>query len=88
MSNVETVEVESRHDVAIIVNGQEKVVASDEVAFNEVVILAFGSIDPETVYTVTYRNAKAPKHEGIMVAGDVVTVKERTIFNVTATTRS
>ena len=88
MSNTETTESDAKKDLVIIVNGQEKIVPSDEVTFDQVVILAFGVVDPNTVYTTTYRHANAPEHEGIMVEGDTVTVKERTVFNVTATTRS
>ncbi|WP_298337166.1 multiubiquitin domain-containing protein [Ferrimicrobium sp.] len=88
MSDTETIKPEAEKDFVIIVNGQEKTVPSDEVTFDKVVILAFGAVDPNTVYTITYRHAKAPEHEGIMVEGGIVTVKERTVFNVTATTRS
>lgn len=88
MSNTELMEAEAEKDLVIIVNGQEADVPSEEVSFAQVVTLAFNAVDPKTVYTVTYRRAKAPKHEGIMVDGDNVTVKEGTVFNVTATTRS
>ena len=44
---------------------------------------------PDTTYTVTYRKAKAPRHEGILVEGETVEVrKEGTTFDVVPTGKS
>jgi len=74
----------------IIVNGREKVFSEKKISFDEVVILAFGSVstDPNVVYTITYKRGQGNKPEGTMVKGDEVTVKEGMIFNVTATNKS
>jgi Multiubiquitin len=76
-------------DVVIIVNAEEKTVESDIVTFDEVTSLAYPTPPyADTLYTVTYRNAKNPK-EGSLVEGQSVEVKKHgTIFNVTATDKS
>ncbi|MDN3606381.1 multiubiquitin domain-containing protein, partial [Kaistella yonginensis] len=52
--------------------------------------LAFGSYDnnPNKGYTVTYSRGWDPKSEGTMVKGAVVRVKNKMIFDVTATDKS
>jgi hypothetical protein len=40
------------------------------------------------IYTVTYKKAVAPMHQGSLVAGGTVEVKNGTIFNVTETDKS
>lgn len=74
----------------IIVNAQPKTVPSREVSYTEVVSLAFPTPPaPGIIYTVTYENAVRPNHEGSLVAGQSVTVKEKgTIFDVTPTNKS
>ncbi len=78
------------HDIIIIVNAQEKTVTSREVSYTEVVSLAYPTPPaPGTIFTVLYENAVKPNHEGSLVAGQVVTVKEKgTIFDVTPTSKS
>jgi len=77
-------------EFTIIVNGREKVVTCREIAFIQIVELAFNtaSINDTTIYTVTYKKGEDKKHEGTMVYGDTVKVKDGMIFNVTATNRS
>lgn len=74
----------------ILVNAREKTWSEKEIDFNEVIILAFGSIsqDPNVSYTVTYKKGENEKPEGIMVKGDEVKVKDGMRFNVTQTNRS
>lgn len=72
----------------IIVNGREKIFTDKKITFNQVVELAFGSVDPNTTYTVTYRKGEQPRHEGSLVSGESVPVKSGMIFNVTATNKS
>ena len=84
-------EGEARHtEYAIVINGELAVVPHQEVSYIEVVAIAYPTRpDPRTTYTVTYRNAEAPRHEGILVDGEIVKVKqEGTTFNVTPTGKS
>ena len=76
-------------DVVIVVNGEPKQVTSKEVSYEEVVKLAFPTPPfADTLYTVTFRNAKKPK-EGSLGEGQSVEVKkDGTIFNVKATDKS
>src|SRR5258708_7234607 len=73
--------------VSLIVNGREKPWREHEITFEQLVILAFGNIanNPNTVFTVTYKNGPEKNREGSMVKGDEVFVKNKMIFNVTAT---
>lgn len=76
--------------VILIVNGREKSWNEKSITFEQVVILAFGSYDsnPNKVYTVTYDRGPHENPEGSMVRGDKVSVKNKMIFNVTATDKS
>ena len=75
---------------SIVVNGREKTVEEEELTFDQVVGLAFD--DPPTgefiCFTITYRNAGGRKPEGTLVEGEVVKVRDGTIFNVTVTDKS
>jgi len=74
----------------IIVNAREKVWNASEISFEHLVELAFGAYnnDPNVGYTVTYSRGWDPKPEGTMVKGSVVRVKNKMIFDVTATDKS
>ncbi|MFA6896875.1 MAG: multiubiquitin domain-containing protein [Patescibacteria group bacterium] len=73
----------------IIVNGREKIVTGKELTFTQIVELAFGpSTNPNTIYTVIYKKGDNDKPEGTMVNGDKVKIKNKMIFNVTATDKS
>lgn len=76
--------------LVLIVNGREKLWDKKQISFEEVVILAFGAYDnnPNKVYTVTYDRGPHQNPEGAMVLGDTVHVKNKMIFNVTATDKS
>ena len=76
--------------ITIIVNGREKPWLEEKISFEEVVKLAFENyIDSNTtVYTVTYKKGPPENPEGSMVKGDKVFVKNKMIFNVTATNKS
>lgn len=81
----------ARHEeIIIIVNAQPKTVPTREVSYTQVVALAFPTQPaPDIKYTVTYENAVKPNHEGSLVEGQSVTVKEKgTIFDVTPTNKS
>jgi Multiubiquitin len=53
----------------------------------QVVALAFDPVPSglDWVFTVTYRKAARKPHEGTLTEGETVTVRNGTIFNVTAT---
>lgn len=77
-------------EVVILVNTRRKPWLKRTINFEEVVILAFGSYDPnpQKVYTVNYSGGPEPKPEGSMVKGSVVNVKDKMNFDVSATNQS
>lgn len=83
---------EKKHEKerTIIVNGREKVVASKELTFDEVVALAFDPVPtgPYICLTVTYRRGQGNKPEGTLHEGESLKVKDGMIINVTATDKS
>ena len=83
-------EDKTKKEFTIIVNTREKEWDKKEISYSEVVVLAFGSYsdDPNVVYTVTYSKAEKPKHEGSLVKGEGVKVKNGMIFNVSQTNKS
>jgi hypothetical protein len=76
--------------ITLIVNGRERSWDKDHISYEEVVELAFERYEDNgtTSYTVTYKGAARPKTEGTMVKGDIIHVKNKTKFNVTATSKS
>jgi hypothetical protein len=93
MSEATQAEASPQHDkdYTIVVNAEPKTAESRDVSYDQVVELAFpGELhDPNTTFTVTFRNAAGERHTGTMVEGDVVEVKkEGTVFSVTRTTKS
>jgi hypothetical protein len=74
----------------IIVNGRKVEVTEKKLSFEQVVKLAFpeAKFVPHMVYTVTYKRGAKQKPKGVMVKGDVVTIKKGMVFNVTATDKS
>jgi hypothetical protein len=77
-------------DVTIVVNGTQKSVAKDDLAFDEIVRLAFETppFGENTLFSITYRRGHGNKPEGILAPGESVKVKEGMIFDVTATDKS
>lgn len=78
------------HEYTIVVNARKKEVHTDEMTFEHVVDLAFDSkppVGPGIVITVTYRHAAGDKH-GTLLPGQMVKIKNGTVFNVTATDKS
>lgn len=82
-------EVAHTKEFEIVVNAEKHEVASKDVSYEQVSKIAYPTPpSPDTLFTVSYRNAKKPK-EGSLTAGHSVEVKrEGTIFNVKATGRS
>jgi hypothetical protein len=74
----------------IIVNLERKEERKKQLTFWDVVALAFPNppIGPNMVYTVTYRKAAGPMHQGSLVDGGTVEIKDGTIFSVTQTDKS
>jgi hypothetical protein len=74
----------------LIVNGRSKPWTEKTIRFEQVVVLAFGTYDanPNKVYTVTYDRGPHENPEGTMVKGVTVDVKDKMIFNATATDKS
>lgn len=77
-------------DYIVFVNTREKTWLKKTITFEEVVILALGSMSnaPNIVYTVTYKKGENNKPDGIMVNGDEIKVKNEMRFNVVETNRS
>lgn len=74
----------------IIVNGKEKSWSERTITYEQVIKLAFDSYveNDSTIYTVNYIDGPAQNPEGSMVKGSKVIIKNKMIFNVTATNRS
>lgn len=74
----------------IIVNLEPKDVGKGVLTFWEVVALAYPNpqMGPNIVYTVTYRKAVGPMHQGSLVEGGTVEIRNGTIFSVTQTDKS
>lgn len=77
-------------ELTIIVNARVHQWKQPDISFEQLVVLAFGSYDnnPNKGYTVTYSRGWEPKPEGTMVKGSCVRVKNKMIFDVTATDKS
>jgi len=76
--------------ITLIVNGRPKPWNEEKISYEQVVKLAFDNYveNGRTIYTVTYDKGPRQNHEGTMVKGDVVFVKNKMIFNVGATDKS
>jgi hypothetical protein len=81
---------EKKPQVAFIVNGREKQWTEKLISFDQVVLLAFGpnSGNLNTAFTVSYSRGPEKNTNGSMVIGDTVYVKNKMVFNVTATDKS
>ncbi|MDR4888368.1 multiubiquitin domain-containing protein [Fredinandcohnia sp. QZ13] len=73
----------------LIINGRMKEVDEKKLSYQQVINLAFGQVvpTPNIVFTVKYSKGKH-EDKGSMVEGDVITVKEGMIINVTRTDKS
>lgn len=76
--------------ITLIVSGKKKEWEKRTISFVEVVTLAFGTFSENVnvAYTVTYSRGPKKNPQGSMVKGDNVFVKNKMIFNVTATDKS
>lgn len=80
---------EGQKPYTINVNGRWKDVTTHFLTFQQLVELDAELIrGPNVTYTVTFKRGHGEKPEGTLVEGESVKVKERMIFNVTATDKS
>jgi hypothetical protein len=77
-------------EYAIVINGELAVVPHKEVSYEEAVSIAYPvPPDPNTTFTVSYAHAVGPRHEGLLVRGQVIEVKTTgTEFDVSPTGKS
>lgn len=76
---------------AIVVNGEQKDVASRVVSWETIVDLAFPGdrSNPDLTFIVTYEQTEQSKHDGTLAVGGSVTAKkEGTVFYVAKHRRS
>jgi hypothetical protein len=80
----------AHRQVIISVNTKPFEVVKEEISFEEVVALAFGSMPAggSVAFTMTYRRGQGSKPSGSLVEGATVKVKDGMIFNVTKTDKS
>lgn len=74
--------------IHIVINGRHREVAEPKLTYEELVKLAFpeDQPNPDLVYTVAYVDPHG--HDGTLVAGQEIHIKEGMCFNVTKTNRS
>lgn len=90
MSQTTSAQPAAHHQVTITVNTKPFEVAKEEISFEEVVALAFGSVpsSENVAFTVTYRRGHGNKPSGSLVEGESVKAKDGMIFNATKTDKS
>lgn len=90
MDGENTEQAERKRSYEIVVDGTQKTVQGEEVSFSQVIALAFDPVPsgPNVVITVSYRNANQHPAAGTLYRGQSVKVKNRTVFNATATDKS
>lgn len=74
--------------IPISVNGREKAVEAKTISYAELIVLAFGARQPDTIYTVDFKYGPPSNPSGSMVDGDSVKLQCGMAFNVTDSGRS
>ena len=74
--------------VIIIVNAREQNWDKPTISYDDLVLLAYGTIEKKIAYTITYSNGPKDNREGFIVKGQRVLVSNKMIFNVTCTDKS
>ena len=85
MSTLESTKTETKHEITIFVNTEPKKVRGKEISYEEVLHLEYGDDVPtgESVnILVGYRKGPGEKHDGSLVAGQSVKIKEGMAFSV------
>jgi hypothetical protein len=74
----------------VMVNGRPRTLHSTQLSFEEIVAIAFPDEipTPDSLHTITYSRAAAPKPNGSLHAGEVLTIKNGTVLSVTSTVKS
>ncbi len=82
--------IETERAFNIIVNTRPKEVSQEVLTFDDVVRLAYPTLDQgnNPIFTVSFKNADQRPPEGTLVAGESVKIKNGTIFNVKRTCQS
>mgnify|MGYP001566218731 FL=1 len=77
-------------EFSIVVNGKPKTFTGREITFDQVVILAFGTVstNPNVSYSITYIRGEGNKPEGTLDRGRSVKLKEDMEFAVRQTDKS
>ena len=80
----------SQKEIAIVVNGRERVTVETKLSFAEIVKLAeeTAPTGENISYVVKYRKGPAANPEGELESGQSVKIKKGMIFNVTTTDKS
>ncbi len=86
---MQELEHHDRQETQIIVNGRPRKVEGHIVSYEQVVKIAFPDDppNPDRIYTVAYKHG-AKKHEGTLVEGQSVEVKNGTKFDVGKSNKS
>jgi len=81
---------EDHKPITIIVNGRPRTLTQTVLTYLEVVQIAFPGQAPSEIqsFTVNFFKGADDKHQGSLVAGDTVKIKEGMVFDVSATNRS
>ena len=74
----------------VIVNAKEKAWNAEKISYDDIVKLAYGNLpnNPNTIYTIVYKNGVPSKPEGSVAKGVEIYVKNKMIFNVTPSNKS
>jgi hypothetical protein len=78
------------HTTTVVINAREYEVETKELSFEEVVNLAYNNNPPRgenVIITVTYSRGEHG-NEGSLLPGDSIKVKNKMVFDVSATDRS
>ena len=78
----------SKEKVVIIVNAREHIWDDLMISYDQLVLLAYGKIENNKSYTITYSCGPKENREGFLVKGQSVLVYNKMIFNVTGTNQS
>lgn len=76
-------------EFSIIINGRSNVVNAKKISYEELLVLSgIQSTGSNSLQLITYERGEHVKAEGMLSAGDKVTVKSGMVFNVSSTNKS
>jgi hypothetical protein len=81
---------EKEKEFTIIINAREKSWENKKISYEQIIELAFGSYseDENITYTVLFSKGENSHHEGSLIKGKSVVVKDGIVFTVTLTNKS